>query len=300
MRKYLYLFTMVPLLAFSQNSATITSGNSKLHFRAFGSGKPLLVINGGPGMNSDGFTFIAEELSKRNKCQTITFDQRGTGQSALEDTNAEAITMDLMVQDMENLRTHLKIETWTILGHSFGGILATYYASKHPEHVEKLIMSSSGGINMKFVSYLSKRVNANMTKVQRDSFAYFQNKRDNGDLSLQTLKNRAKYLANAYVFDKSKAPIIAARLIQINYDVNNLVIQNLHQIGYDASQDFSDFKQPVLVLQGKNDIITVATAQEIAASFPNSKLITMENCGHYGWLDAPDVYFNAIKSFLNS
>jgi len=97
-----------------------------LHYRTFGEGKPMLIINGGPGMNSDGFTYIAEALSKYNY-QTITYDQRGTGKSQVEALNAKTITMDLMVQDIENLRTHLKIDQWAILGHSFGGILATYY-----------------------------------------------------------------------------------------------------------------------------------------------------------------------------
>lgn len=65
--------------------------------------------------------------------------------------------MDLMVEDMENLRRHLNIEKWTILGHSFGGIMATYYATKYPERIEKLILSSSGGINMDFTSYVAKK-----------------------------------------------------------------------------------------------------------------------------------------------
>jgi proline iminopeptidase len=299
MKKYICLFTMIPLIAFAQKEETITSGNSKMHFRTFGTGKPLLILNGGPGMNSEGFTFIAEELSKFN-CQTITFDQRGTGRSTIENPDSQNITMDLMVEDMENLRTHLKIEKWTILGHSFGGVLAAYYATKHPERIEKLIMSSSGGINMNFVTYVSKRINDNLTPTQRDSFAYFQHKRDNGDVSVATLKKRAKYLANAYVYDKTKAPIIAERLIQINYEVNALVIQNLLDIKFNCAGKFKNFNQPVLVLQGENDIITVETAKEIVKAFPNSNLVTMPNCAHYGWLDAPDIYFNAVKSFLNS
>jgi proline iminopeptidase len=92
------------------------------------------------------------------------------------------------------------------------------------------------------------------------------------------LKNRARFLANAYVYDKSKAPTIAARLIQINFDVNRLVINNLHKIGYDCAKSFSHFKQPVLVLQGKNDIIKIRTAQAIARAFPNSKLVLIPLC----------------------
>ncbi|MDI9309450.1 MAG: alpha/beta fold hydrolase [Limnohabitans sp.] len=283
---------------YSQTENTISNENVKLHYKTFGKGKPILIINGGPGMNCEGFVFIAKELAKLNY-KTIIYDQRGTGQSVITSLDENNITMDLMVKDIENLRKHLKIKKWTILGHSFGGIMEAYYASKHPNTIEKLIFSSSGGINLKFLDYLGTRLNNNLTKEQQDSLNYYQEKIESGDISEETSKKRAAVLANAYVFDKSKAPIIAERLTQLNRKTNSLVIQNLQKIKFDCSNSFSNFKQPVLVLQGKNDIISVETAEEIAKAFPNSKLVTIDNCAHYGWLDAKELYFKEIESFLN-
>lgn len=292
-----YLFLLITMSVFSQTEATIISGNSKLHFKTFGKGKPLLIINGGPGMNCEGFTNLAQELSKMNY-QTIIYDQRGTGQSTLEKVNTETVTMDLMVQDMENLRTHLKIKKWTILGHSFGGIMAAYYATKHPETVDKLIFSSSGGINMKFTDYVGERLNNNLTPSELDSLNHYQKRFNKGDNTPRTKAKRAEFLAYAYVFDKKNAPIIAERLTHINFEINQLILGNLNKIKFDCAGKFAKFKRPVLILQGKNDIITTETAQEIANAFPNSKLVLMDNCGHYGWLDAKEIYFNSIKSFL--
>lgn len=297
--KLYFFIVFITAFGFSQTDATITSGNSKLHFRTFGKGKPLLIINGGPGMNSEGFAGVAEEISKFGY-QTIIYDQRGTGKSTLEKINSETITMDLMVQDMENLRKHLKIDKWIILGHSFGGIMAAYYTTKHPETIDKLIFSSSGGLNMSFTSYVQNRLQNNLNKIQRDSLSFYQRKLEAGDNSMATLKKRASFLANAYVFDKSKAPIIASRLTQTKFEINALVFENLRKIDFDCTYKFKNFTKPVLVLQGKNDIISIETAQEIANAFPNSKLVLMDNCAHYGWLDAPKVYFDSIKSFLNN
>lgn len=297
MVKYCCILFLTSFFCFSQTEETIMSGNSKLHYKTFGSGKPILIINGGPGMNCEGFGGIAQELAKM-EYQTIIYDQRGTGKSTVEKVNSESITMDLMVQDIENLRKHLKIKQWSIFGHSFGGIMAAYYATKHPETIEKLVFSSSGGVNMKFTSYVQERLNNNLTKSQKDSLSFFQKKLDDGDTSVETLKQRAKYLANAYVFDKSKAPIIAERLTQIKFEINRLVFQDLRKINFDCANSFKNFKKPVLVLQGKNDIITTETAQEIAKAFPNSKLILLDNCGHYGWLDAKENYLRSINQFL--
>lgn len=299
MRTFLFiLFMMFTSVGFPQKETLIKSGNSTLCYKTFGEGTPILVINGGPGMNSEGFASIAESLSQMGY-QAITYDQRGTGKSTVEKTDSKTITMDLMVQDIENLRNHLKIEKWIVFGHSFGGVLAAYYASKHPNPIEKLIFSSSGGINMKFTSYVSQRQKANLTEMQKDSLAYFQSKIDRGDTSLFTRKNRVKYLAHAYVFDETKAPIIAERLLQLNADVNTLVILDLFKIKFDCAQKFKSFQKPVLVLQGKNDIITVETATEIKNAFPNATLVLLDNCRHYGWLDAPEIYFKSIRSFLN-
>jgi proline iminopeptidase len=126
MKKVVFILLFIFSFSFSQTEEIIRSGNSNLHYKTFGTGKPILIINGGPGMNCEGFSYLAKELAKQN-FQTITYDQRGTGKSDVEKVNSATITMDLMVEDMENLRKHLKIDKWIILGHSFGGIMASYY-----------------------------------------------------------------------------------------------------------------------------------------------------------------------------
>src|SRR5690606_14941870 len=147
------VFLLLSFAACSQNAAVISTGTAKLSYRTFGNGKPLLIINGGPGMNSDGFVPLAEKLSANHR--VIVYDQRGTGKSTLVKIDASTITMDLMIQHIEALRQHLKIEKWIVLGHSFGGMLASYYATIHPNRIEKLILSSSGGVDLELLSYVS-------------------------------------------------------------------------------------------------------------------------------------------------
>ena len=74
MRNYCYILFLTSFFCFSQTEEIITSGNSKLHYKTFGKGKPILIINGGPGMNCEGFSSIAQELAKMNY-QTIIYDQ---------------------------------------------------------------------------------------------------------------------------------------------------------------------------------------------------------------------------------
>lgn len=283
---------------FSQESKFIQNKEDLIHYKTFGKGKPLLIINGGPGMNCEGFSKLAEDISKFG-FQTIIYDQRGTGKSLLKKIDSTTVTIETMVADIEKIRTHLKIKKWSLFGQSFGGILATKYIEKYPTKIEKVIFSSSAGVNLNFLNYLNQSLSRNLTKTENDSLSFYTNKLDENENNIYIIKKRAQFLANAYVYNKTFSSQIAERLTQINYKINRLVIDNLIQTNYNLQNKFQNFKKPVLILQGKNDIITIETAKEIKTTFKNSTLILMNNCSHYGWLDQRELFFNSVKDFLS-
>ncbi|HEY0091333.1 MAG TPA: alpha/beta fold hydrolase, partial [Flavobacterium sp.] len=136
------LFFLIPVSILAQSEGAVKIPGGLVSYRTFGTAEPILIINGGPGMNCNGFVPLAEKLSAHN--MIILYDQRGTGKSQLDKVDASTVTMDLMISDIEALRNNLNIKKWTILGHSFGGMLASYYATIHPDKNDKLIMSSAG------------------------------------------------------------------------------------------------------------------------------------------------------------
>ncbi len=291
-----FIASLFCLSSFSQSEGTIDSEGSKLYYRVYGSGEPLLIINGGPGMNSEGFAGLAITLSKNNRA--IIYDQRGTGRSVLKTTDSSTITMDLMVKDIENLRRYLHIDKWSILGHSFGGMLASYYATLFPQHIRSLILSSSGGIDLGLLSYVSTAINSKLTAAQLESVNYWTNKISGGDTSHYARLQRGLALAPAYVYDKKNIPVIAERLTQGNSRINNFVWQNLQKIKFDCAGKLSAALFPVLVIQGKQDIVSAATAEKAHKAFTNSTLVFLDHSVHYGWLDNPDSYFEAVNVFL--
>ena len=287
------------MICFALSFAAECQGQSAFatNYQTFGEGEPILIINGGPGMNSNGFADMAKTISQLGYT-TIIYDQRRTGKSVLKKVDSTTITMDLIAKDIEDLRIQLKIDKWTVLGHSFGGLLACHYYSKYPESVNKLIFSSSGGVDLNFRNYLAEQIQDNLTSPQQDSLSFYQDKITAGDTSFQTRSKRAEFVANAYVYHKDFAKRIAGRLMEMNWNVNSLVIQDLVNINYNYKNKFIKSKIPVLVIQGKNDIIKVETAEEIKKSFGNAKIQLLNNCGHYGWLDNPTKYFGSIQTFL--
>lgn len=293
----LLIFSLFQFLVHAQQDVVIKNGNTSIHYKTFGNGNPILIINGGPGMNSDGFDGIARMLSQHN--MTITYDQRGTGRSTLQKTDNSTITMNLMVDDIEVLRKHLKINTWIILGHSFGGMLASYYATIHPENIESLILSSSGGIDLGLLSGGNLSIQSKLTEEEKDSLNYWNKKIAAGDTSYHARLQRGMALAPAYLYNKAFIPVIAERLTQGNALINTLVWNDMQKIKFDCSKKLSSFNKPVLIIQGKNDVLDEKIAFKEHKAFKNSTLVFLDHSGHYGWLDNKEAYLGAIAKFLS-
>ncbi len=290
---FLIIF-LVPIALFSQTELSIVKDDNTICLTTYGEGDPMLIINGGPGMSSEGFRALAEIMGQSHKA--IIYDQRGTGKSKISRIDTSTITMDAMIRDIEMIRNHLEIDEWIVFGHSFGGMLASYYASKFQERVKGLILSSSGGINMELFSIIN--INVRLTSLERDSLNYWNAKIANGDTTYFARLQRGRFLAPAYLYDKSNVPIVANRLTQGNLTINRLVFQNMRKIDFDCSEALKDFKAPVLIIQGQEDIIDKSIAETAHGVFRNSTVTILEKCGHYGWLDQPERYFGAIENFL--
>lgn len=273
-----------------------SSDSTPVFYRIYGTGKPLLIINGGPGMNSNGFEGLAKALSKNN--MVIIYDQRGTGRSVLKKTDASTVTLQLMIDDIEALRKELKIETWSILGHSFGGMLASYYATKYPSHIEKLILSSSGGIDLGLLSYVNSSINSKLTKAQLDSLQYWNNRISSGDTTHYAALQRGMNLAHAYTPDPKYIPVIGERLTQGNSALNSLIWADMQKNKFDCAAGLKNFDRPVLIIQGRQDIIGPQTAEKARHILKNSRLVYLDHSIHYGWLDNPEVFFREVNSFL--
>jgi proline iminopeptidase len=114
------------------------SGGHDIYFEECGSpaGRPAVIVHGGPG---GGCNPALRRFHDPARYRIVLFDQRGCGRSTPHASLNENTTWDL-VADMERLRGHLGIETWQLLGGSWGSTLSLAYAETHPERVTELIL----------------------------------------------------------------------------------------------------------------------------------------------------------------
>nr|WP_136251486.1 prolyl aminopeptidase [Ningiella ruwaisensis] len=114
------------------------SNGHTLHIELAGNpeGIPVLFLHGGPGAGINGNYQWPFNLSQY---RVIAFDQRGCGQSQPFGDLQHNTTQDL-INDIEEIRKHLKIDNWMVFGGSWGATLALCYAIHYSECVLSLIL----------------------------------------------------------------------------------------------------------------------------------------------------------------
>lgn len=97
----------------------------------------LLYLHGGPGASCLDFVNQAKALSEKMK--VVIFDQLGVlrSEAIAED---ESYSMEYQIEMIEEMRKFLGIGKWSVLGHSYGGMLAVLYAYTYPDSIQKIIL----------------------------------------------------------------------------------------------------------------------------------------------------------------
>lgn len=110
----------------------LNRGKHSLYYEQSGNpdGVAVMFLHGGPGA---GCAPVHRQLFDPVKCHAIFLDQRGAGRSEPYADITENTTQDL-VEDIEALRQHLKLDKMLIFGGSWGSTLGLCYGVAHPEH----------------------------------------------------------------------------------------------------------------------------------------------------------------------
>jgi len=136
---------LYPEVAVVETGMLDTGDGNLIYWETSGNptGKPALVVHGGPGSGSDP---TLRRFFDPERYRIIQFDQRGCGRSR---PHASDPTTDLstnttahLLDDMELLRAHLEVERWLLFGLSWGSTLGLAYAELHREFVTEIVLGA--------------------------------------------------------------------------------------------------------------------------------------------------------------
>jgi len=104
-------------------------------------GTPALMVHGGPG---SGCSPAFRRFFDPGRYRAVLFDQRNCCRSLPHasdpSTDLTANNTQALIQDMERLREHLDVDSWLLLGGSWGSTLSLAYAERHPERVSEMVL----------------------------------------------------------------------------------------------------------------------------------------------------------------
>jgi proline iminopeptidase len=280
---------------------SFASGGSRIYYTAEGAGKPLILLSGGPGFEPSYLKEVEDKLAATRRC--VLLEQRGTGRSQIKLT-PDAFTVDQYVADVEALRQTLKLEKLDLFGHSWGGMLAMAYAAAHPTHVGTLILCDSGGPTTDFVQTSidneSMRMNAeDWAEVKKWSSP--EESKKNPQMAADSM---LRAFAPGFFYDRSKAIAFREQMAKapkvVNVGVQELVTRPEAMKKYNLLPGLRRLHCRALVIMGKQDPMDESTGYLIRDSIPGAKLVLLDRCGHFPWIEAPQEFWRDVRSFLAS
>ena len=302
MRQLTLIASLVALASVSCNSTpAIEEGflevnGTSLFFKTMGSGEPLVVLHGGPGFDHRQFLPYIWELAKQHK--VILYDQRGTGLSS-GPVNADSISIDTFIADIEAVREAFGIEKMNLLGHSWGGILAMHYGIRHPENLRSLILASTAASHESFdemrARYQADRLPDDAALLEE---IYSSDDYQAGDP--QAVERFWRVFFKPYFADQSLVSKMDLTFTENTIKNSNTVAGHiLESIGeFDLHEELKAIHCPTLIIHGEADPMPVEYAERIHDSISGSELVTLAGSGHWIFVDATEAFTSSVLEFL--
>ena len=267
------------------------------YYRIMGEGDALIVLHGGPGLSHHYFLPHFEALADRYRL--IFYDQRASGNSSRE-VPPESINTASFVKDLEAIRKSFSLERLSLLGHSWGGLLALHYALEYPERTERLILVDSAPPNseldaINFQAREERRSEEDVRKIREimDSEAF---------------RNLEAEAVRSYFQVSEKVKFHDPGMIEkMEIDLDREKIEKLVWVGqlmnpcladYDIVDALASVSCPALVIHGDGDTIPLESSRIIQRQLRGSRLAVIEDCGHFPFIEAPEVFFREVREFL--
>lgn len=287
--------------AYASNSGYITVDEGKLFYQTLGKGEAIIVLHGGPGLDQSYLLPQMERLAKNH--QVIFYDQRGSGKLLQTKMEPAYINLEQFTKDLEAVRAKFGIKKFILLGHSWGGMLAMNYATTYPEHVSKLILLNSAPADFKgmlaFLNEFNRRTLPILAKIKPlMDYALFEKLND------KQISDVYRTAFVVYFFNPLNVEKLSLNMNATSAQSGFKVMQLMSQTttmkpNLNLLSKLHSIRAPTLIIHGKEDIIPLWTANEIKEAIPDSKMVVLEACGHFPYIEKPEEMFGEIEAFLS-
>ncbi len=244
----------------------------------------VILLHGGPGFDHAGFKPAFTPLAEI--AQVIYLDHRGNGRS--DHGDPAKWNLPQWGDDVRAFCEALEIEHPVVLGLSFGGMVAMSYATRHPDHPAKLVLSSTAAISRqdRSLEMFDKLGGPAVREVAR---RFFEN---------PGRETMPEYLEKCFPL-YNRTPQEPQRSVMNAKLTADFFLHEAHTFNF--LPDLVKIKCPTLIAAGALDpILPLADSTDIAAAMAPgvARLEVFENSGHGVHRDQPELFFKILKEFI--
>ncbi len=309
------IFTCLLLLSnycYGQTVKSFKNGEIELFYEEFGKGPALYLLTGGPGAPPEYPSLrIADSLKSFYTC--VLLHQRGSGKSRNIPVNNQTITISKYLEDIELLRRQRNDKKVTLLGISWGGLLAMNYAALYPQHVSRLVLVGSAPPSYKVWNVLFDNQYVRRSVAELDSMnnllKIFSGKTDRELDSLKradprspevtAFKNFIAIHVRAMYYDRQKLPEEFDEFFtNFNFQPIPFIDTEVMETKWDITTDLKKLDLPALILYGRQDDQGESTFFLQKECLKNSEVAVIEKCGHIIWEDQPAAFYKILMNYL--
>ncbi len=274
----------------------------KTYYRIVGEGtegkKPLVLLHGGPGSTHNYFE-VLDKIAETGR-QVIMYDQIGCGNSFVEG-HPELFNADTWIKELIELRKHLGLEEIHLLGQSWGGMQAIWYAIEYkPKGIKSYILSSTLSSaklweqeQKRRISYMNEEDQKALLEPDYDSKEYadaldrFMKMYCAGEVteeSPECLRRPKKSGSEAYVVGWGQNEFSPTGTLA----------------GYEFTERLHEIKEPCLITSGAIDLCSPYIAKTMYDRIPNSKWELFEYSRHMPFVEENDKYMEVLIKWLDA
>jgi proline iminopeptidase len=301
----------IPVADYPIQEGYIDSSGVLIYYTTIGRGAPIVIVHGGPGGSHDYFLPYLLPLARQNRL--IFIDERGSGRSQKLD-DPVGYTVENMVEDVEAVRQGLVLGKITLLGHSYGGVLAQAYALKYQNNLSHLILCST------FAS--TAEMNQVLARIKAAAPAEVRAQIERGEKA--GLYGHGKdYEKNRYTNDYMIAawgggyfPYLYQNHPDANYDPTQVaslpwdlyremwgsngefvIDGNLKSVEY--VERLHTIHVPTLIVAGDHDECDPSLSQEMHEKIADSQIVILPKSGHMTFVDQQGMFNDSVNAFVH-
>lgn len=255
--------------------------DKKIYYEEYGTGKPVIVLNG-IMMSCVSWAEFIEPWSANNRL--ILMDMLDQGRS---DHMADAFDQSLQVEVVASLIEHLKLECVALLGVSYGGEVALRFALEYQDKVDRLLLFNTTAATGEWLGDIGEAWN----KASCDGDGYYLT-------TIPAIYSPSFYCEhNVWMNDRRKllGPIFSDKtfieaMIRLTNSAKN----------YDIRDRLKGIRVPTLIVSSQEDYLTpVAEQQFIHSQIKDSHYVIIPESGHASMYEQPTLFAALVLGFLN-